>query len=70
MKQKESPLWMGNYVLSFDYPQGILHKIEVSTYGGFYYLHASRKYYVLPEGMRRGWLEYMNACYGRLEQGK
>jgi hypothetical protein len=63
--QKESPLWMGNYVLSFDFPSGVIHKIEVSTYGGFYFEYLTKQYYSIPATNRREWLAYLSNAYER-----
>lgn len=67
LNQKESPLWMGNYVLSFDYPNGVSHKIEVSTYGGFLYEDAAKKYYFVPENNRRQLQDFMSKIFGQFE---
>lgn len=66
LKSQEAPLWMGFYVVSFEDQNGQTRKAEVSMYGGFLYEDASKKYFVVPEAIRRSWLDFMNHSANRL----
>jgi hypothetical protein len=61
----KSPMWMGAYVVSCSI-DGRTRKIDVSSYGGFFYDESTRKYYSIPENSQKDWLNYLAACAGSL----
>jgi hypothetical protein len=56
---EKTPLWMGFYVASCELKNGTSRKIEISTYGGFFYDELEKKYYQLPLEIRKDWLDYL-----------
>lgn len=58
-KEKTS-LWMGLFVASFETPAKETRKLIISSYGGFFYDPASKRYYELPEPERTAWYEFIN----------
>ncbi|HMH33653.1 MAG TPA: hypothetical protein VK543_11515 [Puia sp.] len=52
------PVWMGFYIASCQTKNGTNLKLEISTYGGFFYNEKDKKYYELSPEMRIGWLNY------------
>ena len=62
---EKSPVWMGVYIASCKSEEVSL-KIEVSQYGGFFYYEKEHTYYILPEEVRKEWLDYFSNCYNGL----
>ncbi len=58
-KEKTS-LWMGLFVASFETPAKETRKLIISSYGGFFFDPASRRYYELKEADRKAWYEFIN----------
>jgi hypothetical protein len=56
---EKTPLWMGFYVASCQLNDGTIKKIEIGTYGGFFYDEKEKKYYQLPLEIRKEWLDYL-----------
>jgi hypothetical protein len=54
----KSPVWMGAYVTTciLDHKK---RKIEISTYGGFFYDDSAKQYYQLPLNVQKDWLNYL-----------
>jgi hypothetical protein len=59
IKKSNSPVWMGLYVATCRL-DNIVYKIDVSVYGGFFYVENYRTYYELPEDTRLNWLKYFH----------
>jgi hypothetical protein len=56
---EKTPVWMGSYLASYELPDGKTCKVEVSTYGGFFYDQSSGKYYSVPREWSPTWLNYI-----------
>ena len=54
------PVWMGYYIVSFE-KDGIIGKLQVGQYGGYFYDEKFKKYYQLPLELRKDWLNYLSA---------
>ncbi|MEO6547896.1 MAG: hypothetical protein ABIN94_07840 [Ferruginibacter sp.] len=65
-KEKTS-LWMGLFVASFETPGKEIRKIIISSYGGFFYDPAGKRYYELKEGDRNGWYQFINDNAAKLD---
>jgi hypothetical protein len=63
MTVKSNPVWMGAYILSFNDSSGMLHKIDVSVYGGFFYLEDSKTYYEIPRSLRKPWINFIERSF-------
>lgn len=62
---EKSPMWMGAWVASCSIGQK-KHKIDISSYGGFFFDETEKKYYTIAEGVRRDWLNYFAECAGSI----
>jgi hypothetical protein len=54
------PVWMGHYIASCKTQNGAIKIIYISTYGGFFYDAAEKKYYQLLPDKTKDWLEYFS----------
>lgn len=65
----DKPLWMGAYVTSciIDHKQ---RKIDISTYGTFFFDESDGKLYSIPSDMQQDWLRYLSASTGDLPTTK
>src|ERR1700733_10657584 len=52
---ERTPVWMGSYVGSYESSNGKIYKVEISTYGGFFYDESTEKYYTIPRGLSAQW---------------
>ena len=59
------PVWMGEYVASCVFKDREL-KLEISTYGGFFYCEADQHVYQVPTGLIKEWQDYIISCYRTL----
>lgn len=64
-KEKTS-VWMGAFVASYEL-DGVIHKVEISMYGGFFYDETEKRYYQLEELVKQRWMEWLN---GKMEESK
>jgi hypothetical protein len=60
------PAWMGGFLVSC-VSHGEVRKIEVSSYGGFFYDKGSKAYYQLPAEKKDIWFTYLNDCLAAIE---
>jgi hypothetical protein len=60
------PAWMGGFLVSCFFHGG-MRKIEVSSYGGFFYDQVSKKYFQLPAEKKDMWFTYLNNCLSAIE---
>jgi len=58
-KEKTS-LWMGLFVASFETSGNETKKIIISSYGGFIFDPAEKRYYELPKEVRDDWYHFIN----------
>lgn len=65
--KERTPVWMGSYLSSYETEDGQMRKVEISTYGGFFYDESSGLYYVLPRGLSDEWLDYISNSITRLK---
>lgn len=55
---ESAPVWMGTHFTTCIL-NGKLRKVEISTYGGFFYDEIDKKYYEIEADSRNYWLEYL-----------
>lgn len=65
VRKDSIPVWMGEYVATCIF-RGKKLKLELSTYGGFFYCEADQHIYQVPTGLKREWQDYIVTCYGTL----
>lgn len=59
----EAPIaWMGGYIATCKL-DGVIRKIEISNYGGFFFDDKTKTYYELPPNIRERWLDYLQQSY-------
>ena len=63
----DGPVWMGFYVASCKLQDGILRKIDISVYGGFFYDEKSKTYFQLAKYFSNDWLNYLRDKGTQLE---
>jgi len=68
--KERTPVWMGSYLSSYETAEGSLKKVEISTYGGFFFDEASGKYYMLPRALSDRWLDYISNSITQLKSGE
>jgi len=61
----KAPMWMGAYVSSciIDHKK---RKIDISSYGGFFFDESNNKFYSLPQNIEKDLLNYLADCAGSL----
>jgi hypothetical protein len=59
------PVWMGAYVATCII-DGHKRKIDISSYGGFFFDEAEKKYYSVSERDQKDWLDYLANCAGSI----
>jgi len=64
-KEKYS-LWMGSYLASFADSAGLLHKVDISMYGGFFFDERTKTYFQVAADMKNDWLQFMSRSYEKL----
>jgi hypothetical protein len=52
------PHWMGARVATYEM-DGVVRKIEISVYGGFFYDETSKRHFQLPEELIDPWQSYV-----------
>jgi len=65
ISKDSTPLWMGEYVASCT-KDGKVLKLEISTYGGFFYCESDRRYYKVPDALKKEWMDYISGCFNAL----
>jgi hypothetical protein len=65
----KAPAWMGAFVTSctLDHKK---RKIDISSYGGFFFDETEKKFYSVPENIQRDWLNYLAGSAGALSSKK
>jgi hypothetical protein len=59
----EAPVaWMGGYIATCNL-NGVIRKVELSNYGGFFYDEKTKVYYQIPAVKSEDWLSYIQQCY-------
>ena len=57
--KEKTALWMGAFIASYK-SGNEMHKLDISTYGGFIFDESSKQYFELPERYRTAWLDFLN----------
>jgi len=57
---EEYSMWMGGFAVSYVDEKGILRKLDISDYGGFFFDEFSKRYYQIREDIRNYWLKYFH----------
>jgi hypothetical protein len=60
LKDVQMPIWMGHFVATCMLKDGSARKVELSTYGGFFYDDKTKNYYEVPEEVRSQWHSYLS----------
>lgn len=65
----KAPVWMGAYVTSciIDHKK---RKIDISSYGGFFFDESEKRYYSLPQELQKDWLNYLAKSAGAISYQK
>ena len=59
----EAPIaWMGGYIATCKL-DGVIRKIEISNYGGFFFDEKTKSYFELPLDKRERWQDYLQQTY-------
>ena len=58
-KEKTS-VWMGLYIATYEGEDNKIKKVIISSYGGFFYLQSSKRYYQIPAEQTAKWFEWLN----------
>lgn len=62
---QKTPVWMGAYVVSYTYEQKI-YKVDVSTYGGFFYDENAKTFFQIADEKQQSWHEFLSSNMNRL----
>ncbi|HEY4064150.1 MAG TPA: hypothetical protein VGM30_19725 [Puia sp.] len=63
LRSDKAPMWMGARVASCVIDNKI-RKIDISSYGGFFFDETDKKYYSVPDAVQKEWLGYLADCIG------
>ena len=69
MPSAKAPMWMGAFVTTCM----INHKkrkVDISSYGGFFYDEIDKKYYSVPQEIQKEWLNYLAESAGAIPSQK
>lgn len=58
--KERTPMWMGNYLSSYEDATGKVRKVEISMYAGFFYDESSDLYYIVPAKLKNAWLNFIS----------
>jgi hypothetical protein len=53
------PIWMGGWVATYEFGDQV-HKIEISSYGAFFYDQSTNRFYQIPIGLKEEWMTYIH----------
>jgi hypothetical protein len=53
------PIWMGGWLATYEFG-GQIRKIEISSYGAFFYDQSSNRFYQIPIGLKEDWMTYIH----------
>src|SRR5579863_4276764 len=53
------PVWMGGWLATYEF-SGQIRKIEISSYGAFFYDQSSNRFYQIPIGLKEEWMTYIH----------
>jgi hypothetical protein len=59
LPKDREPTWMGAWLGSYETSDGKLRKIEIGTYGGYFYDVSSDRYFSLPRPLIRPWQKFI-----------
>jgi len=65
-KEKTS-IWMGAYYVTCQL-DGVIRKIDISVYGGFFYDELTHSYYQIPSYLRNEWMNWLSSLKGRVNK--
>jgi len=65
-KEKTS-IWMGAYYTTCQL-DGVIRKIDISVYGGFFYDELTHSYYQVPSYLRNEWMSWLSSLKGRVNE--
>jgi hypothetical protein len=68
-KQKVG-VWMGVFIATYKTSDKNIHKVALSSYGGFLYDFSSKFYYEIQENSRQSWHTLINKNLGKVFEGK
>lgn len=63
---KDAPAWMGLHLLTCELHGGEIRKVEVSSYGNFFYDEKGKKYYKIQTQLSREWRAYIASNFLKL----
>jgi hypothetical protein len=53
------PIWMGGWLATYEFSSQE-HKIEISSYGAFFYDQSSNRFYQIPRELKEEWMTYIH----------
>ncbi len=53
------PVWMGGWLATYEF-SGQEHKIEISSYGAFFYDQSTNRFYQIPMELKEDWMTYIH----------
>jgi hypothetical protein len=59
IQSDQTPVWMGFYVASCKMMDGSYAKIDISVYGGFFYVEKIKTYFRLLPEYSNAWMDYL-----------
>jgi len=69
LASEQAPLWMGAFVTSC-LIDGKMHKVDISSYGTFFFDETAKKYYQVTQDVRTDWLNYLANSAGSVPSKK
>jgi hypothetical protein len=61
------PRWMGAHAATYEL-NGVVRKIEISLYGGFFYDETTKRHFLLPDDKRNSWLAYIRQSFMAIDK--
>lgn len=69
LASEQAPLWMGAFVTSC-LIDGKIHKVDISSYGTFFFDETTKKYFQVTQDVRTDWLNYLANSAGSVPSKK
>ena len=65
----DAPVWMGAPHIATYEIDGLINKVDISLYGGFFFDEKSKKYFQLPNNNIDSWHSYIRECFVSFHKG-
>jgi hypothetical protein len=67
--KEETFLWMGFYLVTCKFEDGLTRIFDISVYGGFFFDNKTKVYYEINFLEKDRWLRYLHDCLAKLSSG-